>query len=241
MGNEGGEWIMKGLAWDDPLRIRTPEELINYINQVGFLPLFANEVPGFSVEDHVSPLYWWSGNATEDPWIWRELLARSGEVLYGKFFHKKAGFVSKAWFPAFANFRRDGYDFDARFEDELASFRSKKIMDLFETEDELYSFELKKLAGFGKDGEKNFEGVMTELQMQGYLVTKDFRRKRRKKDGAEYGWPIGVYTTPEKLLGADAISNGYKEDPAESLRRIRERIQEEYPWATEKEIKKVLG
>ena len=46
MANEGGEWIMKGLEWDNPYRIRTPEELINYINQVGFLPLFANEVPG---------------------------------------------------------------------------------------------------------------------------------------------------------------------------------------------------
>ena len=40
MPNESGEWIMRGLDWDDPLRIRTPEELINYIDQVGFLPLF---------------------------------------------------------------------------------------------------------------------------------------------------------------------------------------------------------
>ena len=47
MPNESGEWIMRGLDWDDPLRIRTPEELINYIDQVGFLPLFANELPGW--------------------------------------------------------------------------------------------------------------------------------------------------------------------------------------------------
>ena len=63
MANEGGEWIMHGMDWDDPFRIRTWRELINYINQVGFLPLFANEVPGFSVEDHVSNLFWW----TDDP------------------------------------------------------------------------------------------------------------------------------------------------------------------------------
>lgn len=48
MPNESGEWIMRGVDWDDPLRIRTPEELINYIDQVGFLPLFANELPGLS-------------------------------------------------------------------------------------------------------------------------------------------------------------------------------------------------
>ena len=29
MDNEGGEWIMKGLDWDDPMRIRSWRELIN--------------------------------------------------------------------------------------------------------------------------------------------------------------------------------------------------------------------
>ena len=85
---------------------------------------------------------------------------------------------------------------DARWEDELASHRSKKIVDLFETDEELYSFECKKKAGFGKEGEKNFDGVITDLQMQGYIVVRDFRRRKRKKDGVEYGWPISVYTTP---------------------------------------------
>ena len=82
MANEGGEWIMHGMDWDDP---------------------------------------------EQDPWKWREIIAHTGEVAYGKFFNRKAGFVSLEWFPAFANYRRDGYDFDARWEDELASHRAKKI------------------------------------------------------------------------------------------------------------------
>ena len=44
MANEGGEWIMIGLEWDNPYRIRSWRELINWINEIGFLPLFANEV-----------------------------------------------------------------------------------------------------------------------------------------------------------------------------------------------------
>ena len=127
MANENGEWIMRGLDWDNPYRIRTPEELINYINQVGFLPLFANEVPGFSAEEHVSPLFWWTGDPEQDPWLWREIIARSGKVAYGKFFNRKTGFISKEWLPAFANYRRNGYDFDALWDDEMASFREKKI------------------------------------------------------------------------------------------------------------------
>jgi len=241
MANESGEWIMRGMAWDDPLRIRTYRELINYIDQVGFLPLFANEVPGFSVEEHVSPDYWWSGDREQDPWEWRQIIAATGEVVYGKYFHRKAGFVSKAWFPAFANYRRDGYDFDALWDDELASYREKKIMDLFEENEELFSYEIKEKAGFGKDGGmKNFEGVMTDLQMQGYLAVRDFRRRKRKKDGAEYGWAIAVFTPPERIVGAEALAEGYREDPAVSAERIFARIREEYPWAEENQIRKII-
>ena len=240
MANENGEWIMRGLDWDNPYRIRTPEELINYINQVGFLPLFANEVPGFSAEEHVSPLFWCTGDPEQDPWLWREIIARSGRVAYGKFFNRKTGFISKEWMPAFANYRRNGYDFDALWDDEMASFREKKIMDLFETEDELYSFEIKKKAGFGKEGEKNFEGVITSLQMKGYLTVRDFRKRRRKKDGKEYGWPISVYSTMEKFIGKDIIYAAYKEEPFLSCERIISRIKEEYPWAEEKDIEKVM-
>lgn len=189
MALENGEWIMRGPRWDDPGRIRSWQELIRWIDEVGFLPLFKNEIPGFSVEEHTSNLYWWSGDPEQDPWEWRQLIARSGQVAYGKFFGKKAGFVSRAWFPHFANWRRDGYDFDSRWDEGLASSRQKRIMDQFSLRDELYSFELKRLAGFGKEGEKNFEGTITDLQMGGYLLIRDFRQRLNKR-GQPYGWPL---------------------------------------------------
>ena len=49
MSVENGEWIMRGLSWNDPYRIRSWRELINWVNEVGFLPLFGNEIKGFSV------------------------------------------------------------------------------------------------------------------------------------------------------------------------------------------------
>ena len=107
MAIENGEWIMRGLDWDDPSRVQTWEDLIDLINEVGFLPLFKNEVDGFSVEENTGDLYWWTGDEEQDPWEWRCLMARSGKVAYGKFFGKKAGFISRAWFPHFANWRRD--------------------------------------------------------------------------------------------------------------------------------------
>ena len=43
-------WIMDGLEWDNPLRIRSWQELINWVNEVGFLPFFKNNVRSFSAE-----------------------------------------------------------------------------------------------------------------------------------------------------------------------------------------------
>jgi hypothetical protein len=240
MALENGEWIMYGVEWDDPACIHTVEEAIAYINEVGFLPLFKNEIPGFSLEEHTVPDYWWCEDPEVDPWIWRERIARSGEVAYGKFFDKKAGFISGEWFPYFANYRRDGYDFDARWDDELAPARQKKIMDLFDDTTELYSFETKKNAGYGKGGEKNFEGMITALQMQTYLCMRDFRRRRNKK-GEEYGWNIAVYAKPEHLWGYEHITGRYREKPEISREKIAAHMREIYPDATEKQIKKQIG
>ena len=239
MAAEDGTWVMRGLDWDNPYRIRSYRELIGWINEIGFLPLFKNEVEGFSTEEHVSDLYWWSGDPKQDPWVWRELIAGTGEVAYGKFFNKKAGFISLKWFPYFTNYRRDGYDFDARWDDELANIRCKKIMDVFEQGEGYTGAELKRAAGFGKGGEKNFDGVITELQMQTYLVIREFRRKRNKK-GVGYGMPVSVYAKPEELWGYGLVSSAYKEEPKESGKRILEHVRELFPNAEEKQIRRVV-
>ena len=45
MGNESGTWVMYGVDWDDPECIHTVEEATEYINRIGFLPLFKNDIP----------------------------------------------------------------------------------------------------------------------------------------------------------------------------------------------------
>ena len=239
MAVENGEWIMRGLSWDDPLCIRSWEALIDWIDEVGFLPLFKNEAAGFSVEEHTADCAWWTGDAERDPWEWRQAIARSGRVAYGKFFAKKAGFISKAWFPQFANWRRDGYDFDSLWDDERATMRQKRIMDQFAGRPELFSYEIKSLAGFGKGGEKNFEGTVTDLQMRGYLVIRDFRRRINKR-GEAYGWPIAVYTMPETLWGYDHIAAAYALEPAASKARIYEQVRRCFPAAAPAAVERVL-
>ncbi len=243
-------WIMQGADWDDPNRIRTWRELIEYVNRVGFLPLFKNEVLGFSAEEHVSSLFWWTEDPEQDPWAWREIIAASHEVAYGKFFDKKAGFISLEWFPTFANARRNGYDFDARWEDGLASRREKKIMDQLTgkdldgdmtfPDDQILSTDLKKRAGFGKNGEKNYPGIITGLQMQTYLVITDFHRRVSKK-GLEYGMPVSVLFPPEAIWGYEKVTDKYNEKPAESWNKIFDWMCQMYPGSDEKDIIRTIG
>ena len=239
MGNEGGEWIMVGVEDDAPGRIRTVDKLIEYVNKVGFLPLFRNTVPGFSVEEHTAARFWWSGDEENDPWEWRRLAAHSGKVAYGKFFDKKAGFVSLDWLPRLVNYRRDGYDFDARWDDGKANDRCRKVMSLFSAGEQRFSYEAKALAGFGKDGEKNFEGILTELQMETYLVVRDFQQ-RLNKLGEPYGWAIALYTMPETLWGSELVCSAYGESPELSKEIIFEHLRSTWPGAKEKDLRKMM-
>ena len=239
MNNENGEWIMRGVDAGDPRCLRTPEQLLSLVNEIGFLPLFKNDVPGFSVEERTVPAAWWTGDEKTDPWEWRRIIADSGKAAYGKFFGRRAGFISLDWLPVFANWRRDGYDFDSLWEDEKASFRQKKIMDRFEEKDEWFSFDLKRKAGFGPDGEKNFSGILTDLMMRTYVVVRDFRC-RLNREGRPYGWQVAVYTTPEKIWGYDSVTSAYREKPEASREKVYGRVRRLYPLATEGQIRKIL-
>ena len=108
---------------------------------------------------------------------------------------------------------------------------------------ELHPFALKAQAGFGKGGEKNFEGTLTELEMQSYLCIGDFRQRTNKK-GQLYGWHIAIITPPETKLGYDRIAEAYREAPENSWRRITEQIQSFFPEATDDQLlklQKLLG
>ena len=243
-----GEWYMKGCAKDDPNRLHTVEDAAALVQKIGFLPLFSNDIPGFSVEERTLAADWWKDDPTRDPWAWRQILSRHPRIIYGKFFDRRAGFVSTDWFPTFANYRRNGYDFDTLIDEGLAPQRHRKLMQPYLTDGlpngmELHSFALKAQAGFGKGGEKNFEGTLTELEMQSYLCIGDFRQRTNKK-GQPYGWHIAIITPPETKLGYDRIAEAYREAPENSWRRITEQIQSFFPEATDDQLlklQKLLG
>ncbi len=218
--------------------LRSPEDVRETVGRLGFLPFFRNEIPGYSIEEHTPPALWFT--EVPGPWEWKGELARDKDLVYGKFFRGRAGFISRDWFPAFANYRRDGYDFDARFDDGLASLRDKRLYDIAAERGSLSSKELKVLAGYGKGGEKGFDGRVTRLQMQSYLLISDFVYAL-DRCGREYGWGIACYATPEHRFGEDWLAEAYREDPVRSRERVYAHLQGLFPEASEKQLHRLLG
>ena len=107
-------------------------------------------------------------------------------------------------------------------------------------DEQILSTDLKKTAGFGKAGEKNYPGIVTGLQMQTYLVITDFHRRVNKK-GQEYGMPVSVMLPPEAIWGYDTVTSAYSEEPAESWKKIYNRVRELYPDSEEREIIRLIG
>ena len=218
--------------------LRSPEDVRETVQRLGFLPFFRNEIPGFSIEEHTPPALWFT--EIPGPWEWKGELARDKDLIYGKFFRGRAGFLHRDWFAVFANYRRDGYDFDARFDDGLASLRDKNLYDVAAERGSLSSKELKVLAGYGKGGEKGFDGRVTRLQMQTYLLISDFVYALDRY-GREYGWGIACYATPEHRFGEDWLAEAYREDPARSKERVYAHLQGLFPEASEKQLRRLLG
>lgn len=200
----------------------------------GLLPFFDSGVPGFSVEDMTPPRYWFAGDV-DGPWEWRMEVARRGKVAYGKLFAGKAGFCSREYYPDLANYRRDGYDFDARYEDGLANHRDKQIIDALTREGSLLTRELRRASGV----DKGFETCLTRLQMQTYITVTDFEYLR-DRHGKPYGWGVARYALTESVFGEEMTRSAYGRKPEESKVKLISRLRELCPDGDEALLLKLI-
>ena len=218
--------------------IEKAEDLARLVDQVGFLPFFRGKVPGLSVADVIRPDLWFT--EAEGPWEWKGPVIRQTGCAYGKFFHGKAGFVSRAWFPHFANYRRDGYDFDAAYEDGKASFLEKRVYDALAGEASMLSKTLRAAGGLTGEDKRGFEGTLARLQSRGYVVTVDFEYALDRQ-GRPYGWGMARYATPERYFGEKFTQQVYACSPEESARKILDHLELLVPGASEAQLGYILG
>ena len=215
-----------------PMRIASAADLEAATLELGFLPMFAHAIPGYSVEELCLPEIWFR-EGVDGPWEWKGPLAQGKRCLYGKFFRGRAGFVSRAWFPALANYRRGGLDADARFELGLTPALDRRLYELVREEGSLNTKALK----WRVEAKKGFDAAVTRLQMHTDWVVSDFEYQL-DRHGRPYGWGIARYATPEAWLG-----EGFRpasEPPEASLARMLEQLRRACPQADEKALARLL-
>ncbi len=217
--------------------IHTDSQLIDFIHQIGFLPLLNSGITGYSAEDIVDDdcryctlpdgtFYW-------PLWQWKGTIVTEGDCMYGKFFDRKAGFISKSWWPDFFNYRRAVHPAP-----EPDSIEDTILATLHE-HGSLITRELRALCGFtGAKMRGKFDTYVTRLQMGCHIVTEDFVYPRDRHN-REYGWGWSLLTTPEQLYGRDACHTDHT--PQESYILLLNHFHSILPTATEKQIKRLIG
>lgn len=223
--------------------ITSPESLEKCVLEMGFLPFFSNEIPGFSIEEQTPAQFWFNGDI-DGPWEWKGPVITGGMCAYGKFFRRKAGYVSLEWLPDFINMRREHYH---------PTPAEQQIYHTLVDNESLLSKELKRLCGYvapraprrtrldkavqeaahldirkPKSHRQTFETAITNLQMATYVVIADFEYLQDRL-GRPYGWGVARYCTPEAFYETDFHAAVQGRTPEASAARIIGHLHELFP------------
>ncbi len=217
--------------------IHTASALIDYINDVGFLPLLNVGVAGWSADEAVDEECRYAmrpdGSWEWPLWEWKGEILRESGCAYGKFFGGKAAFVSRAWWPDMCNYRRSRAPLPA--EDSI----ERAILDTLKAEGSMVSRELRAACGMtGRGMRSRFDSCITRLQAQCRIVTEDFVYAHDSR-GHRYGWGLALLTTPEALFGVEACRPD--RTPDESRERIIRQLRHILPALPEQRIARLAG
>ena len=229
--------------------INSKESLAEAVKKFGILPFFPNNVKGLSIEEMCAPGMLFGGNHDEGCWEWKGPVIRKRESAYGKFFQRKAGFISLEVLPDFLNYRRSLVPVKSGSTDEM-------LLEIIRENDSLSSTELKQLI-FGKhrrddpnslpDNEisfpivtkrKSLETPLQRLQMGGWIIISDFEYKITKS-GERYGWGVARYSTPEVTF-PEIMKKEITKSPAESLEIMVKELKKKISSAKTKSLLKLL-
>lgn len=228
--------------------IASREELEGAALRYGMLPFFANRIEGFSVEEMAAPGMLF-GETRDDYgcWEWKGPVILQQTTAYGKFFNRKAGFVSLELLPDFINYRRSAYPVKPDSTEQM-------ILDIIRENEGLTSTELKRLI-FGSPSRKrkpgdlvdtmesvkpkrhSLEGPLQRLQMGGRLLIADFEYKYTAK-GERYGWGVALYSTPE--IWFERTFDLPDRTPAESFDRFVDTLSSRLPGVSRQLIADLL-
>jgi len=180
------------------------------------------------------PQQWHTGNSDTDPWEWRmRVLQERSDIVYGKLFFKKSGYITQEWYPYFLAARRGDVSFYEAYESGTISHYAKRIYDVVDAYGSLALDNIKREAGFTREEKSKFDSALTELQMRLYLTMQG-----QQQIGT---WPSTVFCTTELFWdGTDVFERAAELDADEAAEAITQRVLELNPAAQPKKIAKFI-
>lgn len=218
----------------------------------GILPLFPTGIPGLSILEMTAPGVFFGGDGDSDGcWEWKGPVIQEKFAAYGKFFRRKAGFVTLDLLGDFINYRRTAYPI-------APDSTEESLLEIISMYGSISSTELRRVV-FGTPRVKrrrgdpvditrtadvpapakrhSLESPLQRLQMSGRIIISDFTYKQTSK-GRKYGWGVAVYSTPEEWFGRRFGDT--ERTPEESLRRLVEHLHTKLPYIPAAKLEKLL-
>lgn len=214
-------------------------QLTELVEEVGFLPLLNMGIDGWSAEEQAADDCGYvklpEGGWAWPLWEWKGSVIRESGCAYGKFFRGKAGFVSKAWWGDFCNWRRHKFPFLT----EEDSIENMILSTLREQGGSLITRELRAACGFnGTKMRSRFDSYVARLEMGCRIVIEDFVYPL-DRHGRQYGMGWAQLTTPEERFGTAA--GMAQRSPEESYQRMKDHFMKILPGLSEADIERLLG
>jgi hypothetical protein len=175
-------------------KVRTYEEAIEVIKEIGFLPL-TQLVPNYPSLDSITSKEHWHTGSELDPWLWRAIFPGDGVAAYGKFVKKKSVLISSELLPLTRSTLGSPRSVNERYQDGLMSREAVELYTLISENEGIDTRVLRVQAGMkDKDMKKPFDNGLLELQ--GFMdIVVSGTKAKTNEEGAKNGWSSTSFET----------------------------------------------
>ena len=192
-----------------------------------------NETPAWD-----TPVRWHTGDQDTDPWVWRmRLLEEQRDIAYGKFFFRKGGYITRAWYPCFLAARRGDIDFDSAYRMGRFSQASRQVYRTISEQGRLPLHDIRHATGLKGPV---IERALVDLQM-GLFITICGEMQKATSYGAPKGWPSTVLCTTELFWGEEVFAEAAAMTRQHAIEKITGQVLTLNPAASAARITRFIS
>ncbi|WP_249315424.1 hypothetical protein [Bacillus sp. FJAT-49711] len=199
-------------------KIKTYEEAIKVIEEIGLLPL-APLIADYPSLGSITEPGAWHSDTEFDPWNWRIKFSTDGVAGYGKFIKKKSILVSRQLLPYVKIVLGLNESVKERYFKGNISKEARDLYEIISQEEGIDTRVLRSRAGLReKEQKKLFDRGLLELQGSMDIVISGIKEKV-SEDGEKKGWSSTAFETYDSWATRNNIETIYlsKEEARDHL------------------------